>query len=114
MPRKKEDKPVFQPSILTWREDQDQDPEKKEAHYSFPKGTPIWRDGHKGMVTATKSFVAKRVDGKIAGYSAFELTGNLVVYYQRGWGQRNHFTLKPGEKLGLSTSSEGFRPTKLK
>lgn len=112
MQSKKEDKPAYQPSILNWRENQN--PEKKEAHYSFPKGTPIWRDGHKGMVTAEASFVAKRVEGKIAGYSAFELIQSLKVFYQRGWGERNYFYIKPGEKLGLSTSSEGYRPRKIK
>ena len=95
MPKKEKnlDKPAYQPSILNWREQQKK--ENKEAHYSFPKGTPIWRDGHKGMVTAEKSFVAKRVDGKIAGYSAFELIGSLKVYYRRGWAPKRYFYLKP-------------------
>jgi len=106
------DKPAYQPSILNWREEQSK--EKKEAHYSFPKGTPIWRDGYKGMVIAEKSFVAKRVDGKIAGYSAFELIESLIVSYQRGWAPKRYFYLKPGEKLGLKISSEGYKPTKLK
>ena len=112
MPRKKEDQPAYQPSILDWQKNQDL--EKKEAYYSFPEGTPIWRDGHKGMVTAVTSFVAKRVEGKIAGYAAFELVQNVKVFYQRGWEPKSYFYLKTGEKMGISTSSKGFKPTKFK
>ena len=108
----KKDKPVYQPSLLGWQEEQNK--ENKAAHYSFPKGTPMWRAGHKGMVSAEQAFVAKRIDGRIAGYSAFELIGSVKVYYQRGWAERRYFYLKAGEKLGLSTSSEGYKPKKIK
>ena len=112
MQRKKENRPAYQPSILNWRENQD--PEKEEAHYSFPKGTPMWRDGNRSMVNAEQNFVAKRIEGEIAGYSAFKLIGSVKVYFQRGWAEKKYFYLKAGQKLGLKISSEGYRPTKLK
>ena len=41
MPKNKEEQSAYQPSILDWQENQD--PEKKEAYYSFPEGTPVAR-----------------------------------------------------------------------
>jgi hypothetical protein len=112
MPRKKEEH-VYQPSILTWR--QNQNPETEETHYSFPKGTPIWRKNHSYHVNAESDFVAIKIPGeKIKRYSAFKLIKMLKVSYRRGWEPPKYFYIKTDEKLGLSTTSEGYKPTEIK
>jgi hypothetical protein len=87
---------------------------KEKDLYSFIPGTPIFREHKRGMVYAGKEFVAKKIKNKkIAGYGAYELMANTVVYSQRGWSKKTYFTLKPKDRVGLASKGD-YRPKKIK
>lgn len=110
MPRKNEEKPAFQPSILDWQKQA----EKAERQiFQFPPGTPIWR-GSRGMVYAEKAFLVEKINGKIAGYSAFKLLADTLVFRQRGWEPKSYFYLQIDDQVGLAVSKTEYRPKKIK
>jgi hypothetical protein len=87
---------------------------KERKLYSFPPGTPIFLENQGGVLYAEREFIAERINGRIRNYSAFKLTANTLVYRQRGWEDKKYFHLHAEDRAGLSTSSQGYRPKKLK
>ena len=110
MPKSKEDRPAFQPSIFDWQKQAEKEDLKI---FEFPPGTPIWR-GAKGLVYAEKAFLAQRVEGKVSGYIAFKLVADTLVYRQRGWEAKSYFHLQVDDLVGLVVSKTGYRPKKFK
>jgi hypothetical protein len=87
---------------------------KEKKLYLFRPGTPIYVENKRGLVYAEKEFVAERIKGKITGYSAFKLVANTLVYRQRGWEKKRYFYLRAEVRVGLSNSSQDYRPKELK